>query len=95
MICIILFSFSTILTGYYYGESCLKFILDKPSLGIIKLLKIITCLVLLIGAVISATMLWNLIDFLVALLAIINVYTIYMLKDEIKEEVIAYKRKKC
>lgn len=95
MICIILFSFSTILTGYYYGESCLKFILQKPSSRTIKGLKIVTCLVLLIGAIISATALWNLIDFLVALLAIINVYTIYMLKGEIKSEIIAYKRKKC
>lgn len=86
MTCIILFAFSTVLTGYYYGESCLKFLFKNPSKKTILILKIATVLVLFLGSIVSSTKLWNMIDILVALLAIINVYTIYKLKDEIKEQ---------
>lgn len=95
MICIILFSFSTVLTGYYYGESCLKYLFNEPSKKMLFSLKIVTILILFLGSIISSTKLWNMVDILVALLAIINVYAIYQLKDEIKLLVVDYQKKKC
>lgn len=89
---ILLFSFSTILTGYYYGESSLKY-LSHSKIKIV-LLKIITLIILFFGCVISSDFLWKLVDVLVAFLAIINIYTIFKLKEEIIEETKCYKVKK-
>lgn len=80
-ICILLFSFSTILTGYYYGESSLKYILKKVTKSSLFILKIVTLLVIFIGTIMSPTLLWKIVDILVALLAIINVYSMYSLKS--------------
>lgn len=80
VLCILMFSFSTILTGYYYCESSLKFITKKIS---IKIIKIITPLSVLIGTITSSTTIWALVDILVAILAIINIYAMIKLKDEI------------
>lgn len=80
--CIILFSFSTILTGYYYGETCLKFMMKSQNKMIVAL-KLMTILVVFYGAVASSTKLWGIVDFLVSLLAIINVCAIGKLINEI------------
>lgn len=79
LLILLLFSFSTIITIYYYGESCLKFITqNKKSL---KVLKIITITSLFIGGIIKANLIWTLIDLSLALLTIINMYSVYKLKD--------------
>lgn len=89
-ISICLFSFSTILSGYYDGESSLKYLLKNPKKYLL-ILKIITIIILFLGSVISSSKLWNIVDILVALLAIINIYGIYKLKDIIIKE---YKKSK-
>lgn len=80
---IFLFAFSTVLTGYYYGESSLRFLLGKGHTKSIKLLKVITLIVVFLGGVMSATLLWNIVDLLVAFLAIINIYALFCLQDNI------------
>ena len=80
VLCILLFSFSTILTGYYYCESSLKFISTKTKISTIKIL---TPLSVLLGTITSPTTIWALVDILVATLAIINIYAMVKLKDEI------------
>ena len=92
---IFLFSFSTILAGYYNGETSLKYLLKKVSNRHILTLKIITVILIFISSLISASLIWNLVDILVALLAIINIYALFKLKDRVQEEVIYYKSKKC
>lgn len=91
-ICIIAFSFSTIISGYYYGESNLKFIFKNISPTYILGLKIITCFLLVLGSFISPTFLWNLVDILAGILAIINIYAIFSLRRDIIEEYLVYKR---
>ena len=49
----------------------------------INLLKIVTVILLIIGSVMSATLLWNIVDVLVAVLAIINMYALIRLRKEI------------
>ncbi len=93
-ISIVLFSFSTILSGYYNGESCLKYFFKKVKKSYLSILKICTLLVLFIGSIISSNFLWDLVDVMVAILAIINCYAIYKLKDLVKEELFNYKRDK-
>lgn len=76
---IILFSFSTILTGYYYGESCLKYFFKTINPCYLVILKIVTLIILFLGVMLSATFLWNLVDLFVACLAIINMIVLYKL----------------
>lgn len=80
---IFLFAFSTVLTGYYYGESSLRFLLGKGHTKCIKILKFITLIVLFLGGIMSASLLWNIVDLLVAFLAIINIYALFCLQDNI------------
>lgn len=87
VLCILLFSFSTILTGYYYCESSLKFISKQINT---KALKTLTPLSVLLGTITSPTTIWALVDILVAILALINIYAMVKLKDEI----ITYHNKK-
>ena len=78
LVILFLFSFSTIITVYYYGESSLKF-LSKKSKNL-KVLKICTLLSLFFGGLIKANIIWNFIDIFLGLLTIINMYTISKLK---------------
>lgn len=84
VVSIILFAFSTIIAGYYYGESNLKFLTNNTKL--IPMLKIITLTILLFSSIISAQFLWDFVDTFVAILGIINIVALfYLQKDIIKE----------
>ncbi|MDD3340668.1 MAG: alanine/glycine:cation symporter family protein [Bacilli bacterium] len=91
---IILFSFSTILTGYYDGESSLKYFLKKVSKGHLFLLKGITLAVLFMGCLLPSNFLWNLVDIMVAILAFINIYALLKLKQDIVRELKEYHQKR-
>ena len=91
--CLITFSFSTIISGYYYGESNLRFLWKNVSQKVLMFLKIFTCILLIIGSCLSSTWLWNFVDILIALLAIINIYAIFSLRFVMIEEYNVYKRK--
>ncbi len=78
-ICIFLFSFSTILTGFYYCEASIKFLFGKDIIG----LKLLVPISVLIGTVTSPTILWSFIDILVGALALINIYAMIKLRAEI------------
>ncbi len=84
LIILILFSFSTIITVYYYGESNLKFLTKKKRP--INILKIIAIISLFLGGIISSSYIWLVVDTFVALLAIINITSIYKLKNTIFEK---------
>ena len=70
----IMFAFSTIISSYYFGESNL-YILSKNK-NTNTYFKIIFMLVILLSCFIKANIIWNLTDYFVALLAIINSYAI-------------------
>lgn len=84
LISIFLFAFSTILSGYFYGESSLKYFFNNINNKYIFILKLLTTIVIFTGSIISSTFIWNFIDILVSILAIINIYAIYKLRNEIK-----------
>lgn len=90
---IIAFAFSTIIAGYYYGESNLKYLKGKLSFTDLFLLKSITIIILVIGSVISASFLWNLVDILVAIMAIINMYALISLRKVIIKEYNTYQKR--
>lgn len=83
---IIAFAFSTIISGYYYGESNLKYLdknLDKTK---IKILNIFVIVILLYGAVARPSILWDLVDVGVAILAIINTIAMLLLRKKVIQE---------
>lgn len=84
-ISIFLFAFSTILSGYYYGESSLKYFFKKIKKEYLLYLKLLTILVIFIGSISSPTILWKITDIFVAILSIINIYAIIKLRKEIKK----------
>ncbi len=86
MISILFFAFSTILTGYYYVESSVKYFMKKDNPKIIILFKILTLVIVLWGSLTSSNIIWNLIDFFVALLAIVNTYALMKLRKVVIEE---------
>lgn len=83
---IILFAFSTILAGFYDAESNLKYLTNKTNY-----LKIVICVVLFISSIIPAKTIWEIVNILTAILAIINIYAIIKLKKDVIFELRRYK----
>ena len=92
--CLIAFAFSTIISGYYYGEVNLKFLFKNLNSNHILILKIVTCFLLIGGSIVSSNFLWEFVDILVAILAIINVLAILSLRKDVIIEYINYKKRK-
>ena len=84
LIITILFAFSTIVSGYCFGEKSLEYLDNKLNNRKIFIFKTITIILTFIGGIISPNILWNIIDILIAVLTIINIYSIYLIKDKFK-----------
>lgn len=78
-IVIFLFAFSTIITCFYYGEASLKYLTSKNT----NYLKWIIIAIMIYSSFSSPVVIWNITDIIIAMIAIINVYTMYKLKDKI------------
>jgi len=82
LITVFIFAFSTIISGYYYGESSLDYL--KIGKYHHFFLKMLTVILLIIGSVIKPYILWDFVDVGIAVMAIINIYAIIKLRDKIK-----------
>ena len=91
---VLLFSFTTILTGYYDGESSLKYFFDNLKDSHLNILKMASLIVLFLGCIIPSQDLWSFVDILMAFLAIINIYSLFKLKRDVKQELRYYNMKK-
>jgi AGCS family alanine or glycine:cation symporter len=85
---ILSFAFSTIISGYYYGESNLKYLDKKMNEKKILILNILVVGILFLGAIASPKFLWDIVDIGAGILAIINCFSMIMLNREIKNEYI-------
>lgn len=94
IISIILFAFSTIITGYYYGESNLKYLFPHIKEKQMLLLKIVTLLLLIYGSIARADLLWSLVDIFVACMALINIRALFGMRKDIIYEWKHYQSKK-
>ncbi len=79
---ITLFAYSTIITCYYYGDICLKYLFRNKKINISKIIVII---VIILSAYISTTNIWAIVDIATSLSTLINVYALYKIKDKLKE----------
>ena len=75
----VMFAFSTIISGYFFGENNLRIFTNNKK--IINIFKIIVILVIIISGYVSPQILWNLTDFFIAVLAIINIGCILKIKQ--------------
>lgn len=83
LITIFIFAFSTIISGYYYGESSLEYLSGSVN-NKHYLLKGLTVVLLVIGSVVEPNILWNFVDIGISIMAIINIYALIKLRDKIK-----------
>jgi AGCS family alanine or glycine:cation symporter len=76
-VAIFLFAFTSIIANYYYGESSVRFLNDNKYL--IYLYKLCAIVVVYVGAVSGLKSVWNLADFSMGIMAIINLVAILLL----------------
>ena len=85
IVAILSFAFSTIISGYYYGESNLKFLKKKLEKRDLIILNIIVVIILIYGAISKPSILWDIVDIGVAILAIINTIAMFLLRKKVVE----------
>lgn len=83
IISIILFSFSTIIAGYYYGESSFNYFFSRLDVKYVYMLRFFTIIILFLGCIISSKFLWDFVDILIGVVVLINLYAIWKLKDDV------------
>lgn len=82
LLIITLFAYSTIITCYYYGDICLKYLFKNKR---INFSKIIVIIVIILSAYIRTENIWAIVDIATSLSTLINVYAIAKIKDKLKE----------
>ena len=75
----IMFAFSTIISGYFFGENNVRIFTNNKR--IINIFKILVILVIFISGYVSPHILWNLTDYFIAILAIINISSILRIRE--------------
>lgn len=88
LIMVLCLTYSTIVAGYYYGESNLKYLIRNCTKTHVFRLKVLTLIILFASSIVSANLLWEITDIFIAILAIINMYAIIKMRKEI---ICAYK----
>ena len=75
-----LFAFTTLIGNYYYCEGCLRYILKRqPSRVFMTVFRLIAAVIVMVGAVASMGLVWNLADLTQGLMVIINIPAIMLL----------------
>ncbi|WP_120494989.1 alanine/glycine:cation symporter family protein [Microbacterium phyllosphaerae] len=76
-IIIFLLAFSSILGNYYYGESNIEFISNRPA--ILTAYRVLVVAIIFFGSIASADIIWNTADGIMGLMAIVNLIAIALL----------------
>ncbi|MBD8011596.1 alanine:cation symporter family protein [Microbacterium sp. Re1] len=74
---IFLLAFSSILGNYYYGESNIEFI--RAHRGVLQGYRALVVLVVFLGSIASADLIWNTADSIMGIMAIVNLIAIALL----------------
>ncbi|MBM7870268.1 AGCS family alanine or glycine:cation symporter [Clostridium pascui] len=89
-----LFGFTTLLADIYYGEVNLRWLFPKIGDKLITPYRILSCGVILVGAIAPVTSLWELADFFGALMVFFNVIALIGLSKHVKRVYMDYKDQK-
>ena len=74
---IFLFAYSTIIANYFYGETNIRFICDRP--WAILLFRLLSGIVVLMGGYMTLQQAWCIVDLAMALMTILNLIAVLML----------------
>jgi len=89
---IFLFSFSTLIANYYYGETNIRFVSGKK--WPVYLFRVFTAAILFIGCLIPLQAAWNIIDLAMALLTICNLSALIPLSGRVFKLLRNYREQK-
>lgn len=91
-ICILLFAFSSIIGNYYYGESNISFIKERPIY--LFLYRVLVIVMVFLGSILKLELVWGLADLFMGLMALINLIAIVMLSNVALEAFKDYRKQK-
>ncbi|MDO5726132.1 MAG: alanine/glycine:cation symporter family protein [Tissierellia bacterium] len=78
-----LFGFTTLIGNYFYAEANLKYIVkDKITPAILTAFRVLAIVIIFFGTGLEFGVAWDTADVLMATMAIINIPTIFILKDQ-------------
>ena len=80
-IALMLFAFTTLIGNYFYAEQNLRFITEKKS--VILVFRIVALAIIFIGTHVGFDTAWNMTDILMALVAIVNIVSVFALRKPI------------
>lgn len=81
MLAMILFGFTTLLADVYYGEINVKYVFGEKRKALVWIFRVVALVLVAIAAVIPLNALWNMVDFVAALIVFLNVTALaFMLK---------------
>lgn len=84
---IVLFAFTTILGWIYYGEKSIEFLFGASS---IKYYRVIFCIAVFFGAIISLNLVWGFADTMNALMVLPNILSLWLLSKVVSSETKKY-----
>ena len=83
------FAFTTIIGWYYFGESNVKFLFGDKGLAPYRILVMIF---LIVGSFQKIELVWNMSDLFNSLMVLPNVIALFLLRKEVKDELIDYEK---
>lgn len=94
-IALFLFGFTTLIGNYFYSEANLQYIVGKKlSSTLLTIFRAIAVIVILFGAGMEFGVAWDTADVLMAAMALINIPTIFLLKEAVVDAMEDYKDQK-
>lgn len=87
-VAVLLFGFATVLCWSHYGAECLRYLTGNPAVH--TLYCIVTCLAVLCGALLAPDSLWDVADFAIGTMTLINLGVLLLMRREIKRETKLY-----
>jgi AGCS family alanine or glycine:cation symporter len=82
-VCLSFFSLTTIIGWYFFAESNVKFLFNTKPVTL-NAFKVIVIASLIIGTLIDATFVWELVDMTVGLMAIPNIIALFALSKDVR-----------
>lgn len=92
-IALMFFAFTSILANYYYGETSLLFI-NNGNHRAVKWLRITVLGVIMFGAVVNATLIWDMADVSMGVMALLNLVAILLLSKKAFAVINDYERQR-
>lgn len=87
-VAVLCFGFATVLCWSHYGAEAVAYLSPKPSL--VSLFRVVYSLSVCLGALAASDWVWELADFAVGLMTIINLSALLLLRREVREETVLW-----